>query len=303
MIRHQYKSDCCGCEACAQVCPKDCISLMKDVPEGFVYPKVDHSLCIDCHLCEKVCPVLDKSCDNSPIVSFSAQNPSENVRFNSSSGGIFSALADKMLNIGGVVFGVAFENDFRSASHICVRQSEDLYQLRGSKYFQASVNNAYIEVKELLKNNTPVLFSGTPCQVHALRLVLGDKLSLSDKLVLVEVACHGVPSQSVWKRYLDDITKNNKILNVSFRDKAPSGWTQFCLTIDMLDNSGEKIRYVKYHRDDVFMKSFLSNMNLRPSCYECPSKNGRSGADITIADFWGIPQELNDNTLVSLKKC
>ena len=198
MVHIEHKADCCGCRACEQSCPCSAISIKKD-KEGFLYPKVDESLCIGCGLCEKSCPVIKPSNATLPLECFAAVSRNEEIRRNSSSGGVFSELAEFVIKEGGVVFGVAFNERFL-VSHIMVSNLEDLKQLRGSKYLQSDTGNTFTLCKEFLDNGVPVLYSGTPCQISGLRHFLKKEYS---NLLLVDVICHGVPSPDVWKKYLE----------------------------------------------------------------------------------------------------
>ena len=294
MIQLKHQGDCCGCEACAIACPKKCITMQRDDKEGFAYPVIDSSLCIDCHRCEQVCPMINHNEKRAPLSTYAAINPDLSERIASSSGGIFSMLARNVIARGGIVFGVAFSEDFRSACHIAVESEADLARLRGSKYFQASTADSFAAVRSALVGGREVLFTGTPCQIKALRLYLGAKLCASPLLLLVDIICHGVPSPATWATYLDRCAGNDEVVDVQFRDKAPSGWHSFCLRA--IASSADGLRTISAtHREDLFMQSFLRNVNLRPSCYGCRSRGGSSGSDITIGDFWSPPSQLDDN--------
>ena len=280
MINIKNKSECCGCAACAQICPVGCI-VMKDDAEGFMYPEAEAEKCIQCGECNSVCPVLNrhKGCDRFSQA-FAAINLNESTREKSSSGGIFSLLAEKTLEKGGVVFGAAFDANYRSVRHIGIEKSEELDKLRESKYLQSGTTDAFQQVRSYLENNRSVLFSGTPCQVEALLSYLAKPY---DNLFCVDLICHGTPSPMIWRCYLDSICSNNtEIRKVSFRDKEES-WKKYSLVIKT--DSGE-------HRmtcsEDPYMKAFLSNLSLRPSCYSCPFKTVERASDMTLADYWGI---------------
>lgn len=283
---------CCGCEACANICPKQCITMRHDDIEGFKYPQVDTNLCVGCNACERVCPMLNDASDRDPIRIFAAKSEHENIRRQSSSGAVFTALARNIISRGGIVFGVAFDDDFRSVSFVSTDKADELAAMRGSKYLQANANGVYAHVRETLRLNRPVLFTGTPCQVRALRLFLAKEAS-SPLLYCVDIVCHGVPSPMVWAHYLDCLRQENNVTAVSFRDKT-LGWKDFSMSIDF----GTR-QYSCVHRNDLYMQSFLRNVNLRPSCYCCNAKHGHSGADITIGDFWGVPSADYDSDGVS----
>lgn len=251
MIQLKHQGDCCGCEACAIACPKKCITMQRDDKEGFAYPVIDSSLCIDCHRCEQVCPMINHNEKRAPLSTYAATNPDDTERMASSSGGIFSMLARNVITCGGIVFGVAFSEDFRSARHIAVESEADLARLRGSKYFQASTADSFAGVRSALVGGRMVLFTGTPCQVKALRLYLGAKMCASPLLLLVDIICHGVPSPAAWATYLDRCAGNDEVVDVQFRDKAPSGWHSFCLRA--IASSADGLRTISAtHREDLF---------------------------------------------------
>ena len=307
MIQIVRKEDCCGCEACRQVCPKHCIQMKAD-NEGFLYPHVDTSLCIDCHLCEKVCPVINQNESRKPVAVYAAKNKDEEIRRKSSSGGIFTLLAEKILSEGGVVFGVKFSNDWKVV-HDYTETVEGLDAFRGSKYVQSVIGDNFIKVKEFLGSGRKVLFSGTPCQIAGLKKFLRKEY---ENLLTVEVVCHGVPSPMVWQDYLNQkraqrvagkntvsasLNEVPVITGISFRDKT-NGWKKFGFKIsyaasEAAENSVSKSAYTSNceltpFNENIFMKGFLKNLYLRPSCYECAARSGKSGADISIADYWGI---------------
>lgn len=295
-ITDQY--NCCGCEACVQTCPKHCISFDEDA-EGFRYPKVDASLCVECGACEKVCPVLTPYESRKPQQVQAAINPDEKIREQSSSGGIFSILAENVIREGGVVFGVRFDERWQAVfDH--AETIEGLAAFRGSKYLQARVGNAIKEARDFLKAGRKVLFSGTPCQIAALRHFLHRDY---DNLLCVDFICHGAPSPKVWRFYLDEVTQNavRAIRDVQFRNKR-QGWKRF--NFDMTyDAHGQHYNISSWHRENHYMRIFLDDVILRPSCYACKAKGGRSHSDVTIADFWGIGQlnpQLDDDRGTSL---
>lgn len=206
MIEILNKEECCGCSACKQKCPKNCI-VMKEDEEGFVYPFVQKELCINCGACERVCPVINKIKGGVPLKAFAAYNENCAIRLKSSSGGIFSLFAEKIINEGGTVFGACFDNNGFSVKHVGITEIKDIELLRGAKYAQSDIGESYKKVEELLKQGKKVLFSGTPCQVSGLRLFLRREYI---NLVTVEVVCHGVPSPMIWRQYLESVCKEKK---------------------------------------------------------------------------------------------
>lgn len=280
MIEIKSKEDCCGCYACYNICPKQCITMKID-NEGFWYPNIDKNECINCNLCEKVCPIINpvKRVDSKKIA-YASMNKDEQVRMKSSSGGIFSILAEYIIKNNGVVYGAGFDEDF-NIKHKRILYSTDLDLLRGSKYVQSSIGDIYKQVKNDLENNNPVLFTGTPCQVEGLRSYLRKEYV---NLITMDFICHGVPSPLVWEKYLKKMKKSKQenIKNIYFRNKD-IGWKLFSLKIIF-----DKRIYSNDLNNDLFMKGFLQDVYLRPSCYNCKFKKINRISDITVADFWGI---------------
>lgn len=296
MIKITDKTNCCGCNACAQCCPKQCITMNQD-EEGFDYPTVNKNNCIDCGLCEKVCPILNSGESKRPLKVYAAKNTNEGIRFKSSSGGIFTALAEDIIHRGGVVFGVSFDKEW-SAIHTYTENIEGLAAFRGSKYVQSKIGSSYKQVKSFLENGREVLFTGTSCQIAGLKSFLRKDYP---NLLTIEILCHGVPSPKVWQRYLAEKKTQfhcNEICQINFRDKS-NGWAQFHLIINFTNGN----LYTTPFSNDTYFKGFLSNLYLRPSCYSCKCKNGRANSDIVIADYWNINEalpEFNDNKGISL---
>lgn len=303
MIELVDKHTCCGCSACVQKCPRQCISIIED-EEGFLYPVVNKEDCIDCGLCEKVCPVIHQSEERKPLKTYAAKNKDEDIRILSSSGGFFTLLAEEVIKEGGVVFGAKFDDRWE-VKHDYTETIDGLHVFRSSKYVQSRIEDNYKKAESFLKSGRRVLFSGTPCQIAGLKRFLRKEY---DNLLTVDFVCHGVPSPKVWRRYLtetvahmcdkntvssDPISKENAhIKSISFRNKC-SGWKKysFALTLSATTRSGAKntVSLVDVFSKNTFMKGFLANLYLRPSCYTCPAKCGKSGSDITIGDLWGAP--------------
>lgn len=297
MIVINDKKDCCGCCACINVCPVQAVTMFKD-NEGFEYPAVDAGKCINCEKCQKVCPIGNSnniSCTEIPK-SYAAINKDEKIRKKSSSGGIFTLLAENIISENGIVYGVAMSEDCRKAEYIAVNEIDKLNRLRGSKYLQCSAGNVYLKVQEDLQNNKKVLFTGTPCQVEALLSFLGKEY---EQLICMDFICHGTPSPMIWEKYVDFHENESSIIKeVSFRNKN-FGWKNYAINLKFADG---KV-YNKAHFIDSFMKAFLNNSALRPSCYKCAFKKLSRTSDITVADFWGINKvmpEMDDNNGTSL---
>lgn len=266
---------------------------MQEDEEGFLYPHVDKENCINCGLCEKVCPVINQSEPHKPLKVYAAKNPNEEIRMASSSGGIFTLLAERTINNGGVVFGAKF-NDKWEVVHDFTETVEGIAPFRGSKYVQSTIGDNFQKAEQFLKQGREVLFTGTPCQIAGLHKYLRKDYS---NLIAVDVVCHGVPSPLVWREYLKEISGNETLKSISFRDKS-TGWKSYSTKYAFKDKC-----IMQKASKDIYIQGFLKNLYLRPSCYACPSKAGKSESDITIADYWGIQvkhQELDDDKGVGL---
>lgn len=274
------KKECCGCTACMHVCPVKCVVMQED-EEGFLYPIIDEKKCIDCHQCEKVCPVLNIENQNTRTETFVGYNRNEEMRKHSSSGGIFSVIAEWILQQDGVVFGAAFDEKFE-VYHIAVETKEELTKLRGSKYVQSRLENIYPEVKQYLEMNRKVLFTGTACQIAGLKKYLSKEY---ETLFTLDVLCHGVPSPKIWRMYLEEMKRQHNALieKVEFRNKE-TGWKNYSMNILFSDMQ----RYCVHFFEDKFMRMFLDNIDLRLSCYACHFKDFPRVSDMTIGDSWGI---------------
>lgn len=289
---------CTGCGACSVVCPKGCIQMESDL-EGFRYPVIDNVKCIHCQLCEQSCPVTNKVDVSTKTIALAAKNKVEDVRLQSSSGGVFSALAEKVLAEGGVVCAAKYTEDF-SVIHNIFESTEEISEYRGAKYTQSKVEHCFEELKRILEDNRYVLFVGTPCQVAALSAYLKKEYP---KLFLVDMICHGVPSPVVWKGYLDERrnvdANGSPIKKVNLRSKV-TGWSNYSYSVEINYENGN-IYSVRQNQDN-FMKGFISNLYLRKSCSHCEFKGTERCSDITLADYWGIwiqDSEFDDNKGIS----
>lgn len=191
-------------------------------------------------------------------------------------------LAEAVLDEGGIVFGVSFSQDFKSVSTTGIENKEDISRLRGSKYLQANPCDSFSEAAEALKADRKTLFSGTPCQIHGLNNYLKRRHIPTDNLTTIELICHGVPSEKTWQQYLHQEFGDSQITDVSFRDKTKAGWRNYYVTVRTKDRT-----VTQPHWQNTYMRAFLNNLSIRPSCYDCPSRNGRSEADIMLGDNWG----------------
>ena len=286
MLKITDKKDCMGCYACANICPQSCISMESD-EEGFWYPEVDYDKCTECGLCIKACQIINKVTVQNEPSAYACINNNEAIRLESSSGGLFTLIAEQVIEDGGAVFGASFNENFE-VEHSCVELKEKLVRLRGSKYVQSRIGNTYEQSKQLLKSGRKVLYTGTPCQIGGLKSYLGKSY---DNLLCVDIICHGVPSPEVWKNYVDyrQGKAASAVQKISFRRKD-DGWKRYSVSFLFKNN----IEYRKTLDKDLYMRAFLKDVCLRPSCYACGFKTIHRQSDITLADFWGIQRMLPD---------
>lgn len=370
MMKNSH-DQCCGCFACCNICPVDAIHMKVD-REGFWYPAVDESECIHCGRCVQVCQIdnhkkADKSIETEV---YACMNSNRDERISSSSGGVFVVLARYVIERGGYVFGSAFDQGMR-LRHSCASTMDECRTMMGSKYLQSQIGSTYSEAKEILEQGKMVLFVGTPCQIHGLKLFLGKGY---DNLITADLACHGVPSSAVFKKYIADLERKNHaaVVSFNFRSKKEGWGNNSCLdeSIDLRMKSGtegtnpifgtvnrekflisyeltnqstrslgqiikpfvpkerlsrqirmklikpieqavkgkfrkkeNRISWVNYalevtfsngktvripHKSSIYMKGFISNLYLRPSCHCCTNKEGNKFSDLTLADYWGV---------------
>lgn len=283
MIHIVNKQDCCGCWACENICPKHCISMIED-EEGFLYPHVDVEHCIDCHLCEKVCPVANVEPEKKQEQhGYLLQIKDESIRKESTSGGSFTAIASWVINQGGIVYGAAVDYSDFKVKHSAATSLDELGKFRNSKYVQSEIGDTFQEIKKHLQEGKWVAMSGTPCQIEGLVHYLRKPY---DKLLLIDVVCYGIPSPGIFVDYLTYMNnkiggKFNKIL---FREKRLCyNYTSFSLF-----NEKPELDYHKGVESDQFMRSFFSDMNVRPSCYDCRFKKRYRVSDFTIWDCYDV---------------
>lgn len=304
MIDKLKKNECCGCNACGDVCPKSAISFVED-NEGFLYPVIDHEKCIDCGLCDKVCPSINaeklKENDFEIPKCYAAINKNLEVRFDSTSGGAFSALAKKAYKHKYYVGGAVWNEDW-TVSQVVTNDRHDLERLRSSKYIQSDTRGLYKEIKSLLDAGEHVLICGTPCQIAGLKSYLRKDY---ENLLLVDFICQYVNSPFIWKKYIQQIEEEHKSKVVYIKDKNKElGWRKLCNKVVFANGD---VRYDT--RDENYFRRCYMRLGVasRPACYECKFKGFPRIADITIADFWGVEKYLSkefDNDLgTSLIMC
>lgn len=277
-------NNCTGCRNCEQLCPKNAIT-MKLNKEGFLEPEIDKNKCINCGICLKRCPQANNDIErNTPSKCIAAKNKDEEMLKKGSSGSIFEVLGAYILKNNGTIYGVAFNNKL-DLNTIRIENKDDLEKLMGSKYIQSNTQNTFKLVKEDLENGRKVLYTGTPCQIAGLKSYLNKDY---DNLLLVDLVCHGVPSEKLFKKYIEYMEKkyNSKIINYSFRSKEKNGWG---LTAKVRFENGKK-KYINANVDSYY-KSFLEGKTYREACYNCKYANTNRVGDITLADYWGIKKE------------
>lgn len=280
MIQIKDKADCCGCTACASICPKDAIT-MEPNALGFKYPHVDLDKCISCGLCDNVCAFstdYNKSLNLSEPKAYAVRHKDIREIETSRSGAAFIAISDYILENGGIIYGVGYKDHFRVA-HKRAITNEERNEFKGSKYVQSDLDGIFRQIKEDLKQGNTVLFSGTPCQTAGLNSYIGKKLR--ENLILVDIVCHGVPSPYIWRDYLEYIEKKykSKIVKVDFRDKSRIGWSGHIESFVFEDGIKRE--------SNTYTLLFYKHVMFRASCQKCYYTNLIRPSDITLADFWG----------------
>ena len=291
------KRNCCGCTSCVQKCPKNAIEMVED-KEGFLFPFINKEKCVNCGLCVKTCPMLNYKVEKKEQFpkAYAIKNKNQIEKIKSSSGGVFIVLAKYTIRENGVVYGASY-TDKLDVKHIRIDNEKDLIKLQGSKYVQSHMNDIYSRVKDDLKNNKKVLFTGTPCQVKGLKNYLDKEY---DNLITCDLVCHGVPSQKLFKKYIKFLEEkyNKKIIKYDFRNKEKNGWG-LTSKVTFEDNT---FKYINSDFDPYY-SNFLNCNTYRESCYNCKFAQKIRPSDITLADYWGvlsIHNEFYDENGVSL---
>jgi len=277
------KKNCCNCAACKNICPNQAI--ITDIDEdGFIFPKINRNLCVECRLCNEVCDFQKISINgNTPKFTYAAINKNEDVLENSTSGGIFGALASFIFEKKGVVFGCAYDNEM-NPKHICIDNIADIKKIQGSKYVQSDINTTYIQAETYLENGKWVLFTGTPCQISGLKSYLGKDYS---KLITVDLICHGIPSAEFFKgyiKYLEDKLRG-KVIDFKFRDKS-RGWGYSSKIV--YKKKGKILYKTIFPVTSYYYNYFLRGDIFRESCYECKYACEIRVGDFTMGDYWGV---------------
>lgn len=279
------EKECCGCGACYHSCPKNAIS-MEENEEGFIYPHINESICIDCGKCLRVCKFKETVWEKSWKETYAAHAKDTDLQ-ESASGGLFASLAQSVLARGGLVYGCAmlYENRKLIPKHICITNQRELWKLKGSKYVQSELNNVYVDVRKKLEENILVLFSGTPCQVMGLKGYLQKDYY---NLYTVEVVCHGVPSLQLFHDYLNYVEEQEKkkVIEFRFRDKS-QGWKLHGKMV-LEDEDGNRIEKYFEPEESSYYQMFLNSYTYRENCYSCPFASEYRQGDITIGDYWCI---------------
>lgn len=285
MVNIIDKSKCCGCGACACICNVKAIKMESD-EQGFLYPNIDLNKCVCCNKCNSVCPISnykeeDKSLHQSAYL---LQHKDKEILLDSTSGGAFSAIAESVIDLGGVVFGAKYDSGF-NVVHSYVDNKKDLKLFRNSKYVQSNLRDCFKTIKRFIFEKRYVLFSGTPCQIEGLLNFLGEN---SKWLITCDVVCHGVPSPIVWRTYIDSLNDQN-ISNLRFRDKTKYGYLYSQFKIESLNNSYEGIE------QNIMLRAFFSEICNRPSCYSCKFKKRYRRSDFTIWDCFDVNEFCKTN--------
>lgn len=281
-VLFEQKKECCGCGACVNICSRNAITMCEDA-YGFLYPQIDESLCITCGRCKSVCAFQNQKEMNTPIRTYAAISKNREQAKKSASGGIFAAIASEILSQGGVVFGAAFDEMWQ-VRHIGIENIEDLYKLQGSKYVHSSTNATYQQVKQYLKAGKKVLYSGTPCQIAGLYGYLGDR---HENLLTIDIICHGVPSNRMFRDYLNSMERQEggKVTNFTFRDKN-IGWGKNGLA-EISTESGKKYKTI-WESASAYLYCFSRGWLFRENCYNCKYTCSHRPGDLTLGDYWGI---------------
>lgn len=291
LFKNKYR--CCGCNACEMICGKKAITMIED-EYGFRFPQIDTEKCVGCGSCQKVCCINNEVELCKPGTVYAASYKNKDISAKSASGGIFAALAKQVLTEGGIVFGSAYTKQF-DVEVISIEKIEDLPRLQGSKYVQSSMNSSFLKIKSELQTGRTVLFCGVPCQVEALKRFLGRSY---ENLLLVDIVCHGVPSNRMLKDYLSFLADKKKmeVQSIQFRTKTKGQNVYGEIAYRQVSHTGE----IAYRQEPLisykssYYKLFLNCQTFRDSCYHCKFAGTKRPGDISLCDYWGIEDEHPD---------
>lgn len=285
-VLYQEKSDCCGCGACMNICPRKAISMTEDEC-GFVYPEIDAELCIRCGKCKKVCAFQNTEETNYPLRTIAAVSKNKEQASNSASGGIFAAIAELFIKNNGVVYGAAFDEAW-NVSHREISKVDEIHVLQGSKYVQSNIGLTYTQAKEKLENGNKVLFSGTPCQIAGLKKYLGKNY---ENLLTIDIVCHGVPSGKIFQSYIKYLEnkENGTLKYFTFRDKTIGWGINGCAKFET--RSGKIKEKRLWQSASSYLYYFVKGWIYRENCYCCKYAGKNRPGDITLGDYWGIEKE------------
>lgn len=306
MIKEKFtivdvKEKCVGCTACSSICSQNAIKMISD-EEGFKYPKINFKKCINCYKCIKICPARKDRVSISPLSIYAAQSKDKDIRNQSTSGGVFSHVADYFERMGGIIYGVGFDQKM-CAVHMRAQSREEWEKFCTSKYMQSDLKDSFKKIKEDLVAKKKVLFSGTPCQVDGLISYLG-KIDTRN-LYTIDIVCHGVPSPKIWLDYLKYVnrTKKKKVSFVNFRFKGSGGWHGSTI---LLKSRKDDIVLNDTQENNLYFKLFFNHFIIRPSCHECKYANFSRPGDLSLGDYWGCEKYFpyfDDNIGTSLVIC
>lgn len=283
-ISGYHKKDCCGCSACANICPKECIHMKYD-DEGFGYPHIEEEKCINCGLCKNICPIIKRDETNSKKVQktkvYATNNKDKDILYSSSSGGMFKEISNFIIENDGIVFGVKYNSKFQVVYSYSIT-TEECDKFKGSKYVQSDIGNSFKKVKEFLDLGKIVLFVGTPCYVEGLKLFLKKDY---ENLYTCDIICHGTPSPKLFSDYVKFLENKNKskIKSINMKYKE-IGWENPIIKVEF-----DNYKTIKNTKEvSLWTDIFFNHFATRPSCHDCRFTNFNRPSDITIGDYWGI---------------
>lgn len=278
-VLFENEEECCACGACENICPAQAISFCEN-ESGFLYPKIDEEKCISCKNCVKVCAFKNNTVKNSPLAVYAAIAKDESIRKKSASGGVFTALAEKVIRDGGVAAGVVMDEDF-NIHHSFISNADDLKKFQNSKYAQSSTRKTFSQTKDFLERGKTVLYSGTPCQIDGLLSFLKKDYN---NLITADIICHGVPGNKMFSDYVSFLKKDGEVSEFVFREKK-LGWG-----INAVANINGKKRKL-WNSASPYLYYFTKGVIYRENCYKCKYADSHRPADLSLGDYWGIERQ------------